>query len=162
MASSSKTKPAARSGKSSGAKSPESFQSLHQRNVAAEILQSYEKLSWYSMQRCEASLFHGARSLPSILHHVSTLVLLRASNYAQSLTQTRLHFQNIVAGFTDDDEAAQVDWREDLTPRGDAVKREKGKERESLGESRAGGGSAVASGSGSARKKRRSDGRVVS
>lgn len=53
MASSSKTSSAARGGKTSGTKSPESFQSLNRRNAAAEILQSYEKLSWYSMQRCE-------------------------------------------------------------------------------------------------------------
>lgn len=56
MASSSRTGPDSRGGKSaSGAKSPESFQSLNDRNNAAEILQSYEKLSWFSMQRCEVS-----------------------------------------------------------------------------------------------------------
>ncbi|KAK3721825.1 hypothetical protein LTR37_002991 [Vermiconidia calcicola] len=128
-------------------KSPESFESLARRNGAAEILQSYEKLSWYSFQRCE------------------------------SLTQTRLHFQNIVAGFTDEDEAAFVHWKTDNTPRtkpGEEAKSgRKGKERVSLG---GGGGDGVAgsstqkpgkereksysagSASGSVKKKRKSDG----
>lgn len=35
------------------ARSPESYASLHRREAAAEILGSYEKLSWYSFQRCE-------------------------------------------------------------------------------------------------------------
>ena len=34
-------------------RSPESFQSLSERNHAAEVLQSYEMLSWYSFSRCE-------------------------------------------------------------------------------------------------------------
>ncbi|KAF2478999.1 hypothetical protein BDY17DRAFT_327807 [Neohortaea acidophila] len=69
------------------ARSPESYESLARRNAAAEILQSYERLSWHSFQRCE------------------------------SLVQTRLHFQNVLAGLTDQDEAALVDWKEDKTPR---------------------------------------------
>ncbi|EME50072.1 hypothetical protein DOTSEDRAFT_20460 [Dothistroma septosporum NZE10] len=52
-------------------KSPESFDSLRRRNTAAEVLQSYEKLSWFSIARCE------------------------------SIVQTRAHFQRIVAGFGD-------------------------------------------------------------
>lgn len=78
------------------------------------------------------------------------------SNSLQSLTQTRLHFQNIVAGFTSEDEAALVDWREDFTPRGDAA-REKDK-----GKQRAGDVGVAAATTGSAKKKRRSDGRAVS
>jgi hypothetical protein len=35
------------------ARSPESFDSLNERNRAAQILQSYEKLSWISFQRGE-------------------------------------------------------------------------------------------------------------
>ncbi|KAK3111217.1 hypothetical protein LTR53_013746 [Teratosphaeriaceae sp. CCFEE 6253] len=66
--------------------SPEAFESLYQRNSAAETLQSYEALSWHSFMRCE------------------------------SLSQTRLHFQNQVAGFTAADEAALVDWKEDCAP----------------------------------------------
>ncbi|KAK3111098.1 hypothetical protein LTR53_013996 [Teratosphaeriaceae sp. CCFEE 6253] len=66
--------------------SPEAFESLYQRNSAAETLQSDEALSWHSFMRCE------------------------------SLSQTRLHFQNQVAGFTAADEAALVDWKEDCTP----------------------------------------------
>ena len=99
-------------------RSPESYVSLQHRNAAAEILQSYEKLSWYSFQRCE------------------------------SLTQTRIHFQNVVAGFTAEDEAQFVDWREDRTPHGcktDAAK-SKGKERVSFAAD-AGGGDGVASNS---------------
>lgn len=87
--------------------------------------------------------------------------------FPQSLTQTRLHFQNIVAGFTDEDEAAIVDWKEDLTPRGEVTKREKGKERVSDVGAGAGGGAVASvtgsgSGSASAKKKRKNDGRVVS
>ncbi|KAK5681115.1 hypothetical protein LTS10_006876 [Elasticomyces elasticus] len=85
--------------------SPEAFQSLYERNEAAEILQRYEMLSWYSFMRCE------------------------------SLTQTRLHFQNIVAGFSAEDEASLVYWKEDFTPHppkpGDTSR--KGKERVSSG-----------------------------
>ncbi|KAK3628476.1 hypothetical protein LTR56_003855 [Elasticomyces elasticus] len=85
--------------------SPEAFQSLFERNEAAEILQRYEMLSWYSFIRCE------------------------------SLTQTRLHFQNIVAGFSAEDEASLVHWKEDYTPHppkpGETSR--KGKERVSSG-----------------------------
>lgn len=147
MASSSRPKPVPRSGKSvSGARSPESFQSLNERNNAAEILQSYEKLSWLSMQRCEV--------------WESSFITGTSANYHQSLTQTRLHFQNIVAGFTRDDEAALIDWKEDLSPRGEVTKTEKGKERVSdVGVGVSGGGSASAASS--AKKKRKSDGRVA-
>lgn len=60
--------------------SPESHESFTRRNNAAEILQSYEKLSWYSYERCEVSLTHPRKSsskqtsqkphfpLPSPLH----------------------------------------------------------------------------------------------
>ena len=41
---------------------------------------------------------------------------LEADQLVKSLPQTRLHFQNIVAGFTADDEKHFIDWREDLTP----------------------------------------------
>lgn len=73
---------------------------------AAEILQSYEKLSWVSFQRCE------------------------------SIAQTRLHLQNIVAGFSKDDEEALVDWKEDFRPHPTKTGEEqnpgrKGKERSS-------------------------------
>lgn len=44
-------------------KSPESFISLQNRNDAARILQSYEKLSWYSFQRGEVSVPLSRRSL---------------------------------------------------------------------------------------------------
>ncbi|KAK4547879.1 hypothetical protein LTR36_010598 [Oleoguttula mirabilis] len=91
-------------------RSPESHVSLDRRNAAAWILQSYEKLSWWSFQRCE------------------------------SMTQTRLHFQNIVAGFTPEDEAGFVDWKEDFSPHPPKAGEEqqarasrKGKERASLG-----------------------------
>lgn len=51
------------------------------------------------------------------------------------MTQTRLHFQNIVAGFTLEDEASWVDWKTDNTPRpksGEEQKQSrKGKERAS-------------------------------
>ncbi|KAK4636023.1 hypothetical protein CLAFUW4_00310 [Fulvia fulva] len=57
--------------KTKSPKSPESFDSLRRRNTAAEVLQSYEKLSWLSTSRCE------------------------------SIVQTRAHFQRIVAGFGD-------------------------------------------------------------
>jgi hypothetical protein len=62
--------------------------------------------------------------------------------------QTRLHFQNIVAGFTDEDEASLVDWKTDTTPRlrpGDETRSSrKGKERVSSG-----GGDGIAGSSGS-------------
>ncbi|KAH9825778.1 hypothetical protein Tdes44962_MAKER03989 [Teratosphaeria destructans] len=51
-------------------KSPESHLSFARRREAAEILQSYEKLSWLSFERCEVSI-----------------------------PQTRLYCQNIIAGF---------------------------------------------------------------
>ncbi|KAI5369572.1 hypothetical protein Slin15195_G004470 [Septoria linicola] len=64
----------------------ESIESLRRRNEAAEILQSYEKLAWYSYDRCE------------------------------TLTQTRIHFQCILAGLTPEQEEANVHWQEDFTP----------------------------------------------
>ncbi|KAK4555578.1 hypothetical protein LTR86_007331 [Recurvomyces mirabilis] len=88
-------------------RSPESYHSLARRSEAAEILQSYEMLSWWSFARCE------------------------------SLAQTRLHFQNIVAGFTDEDEASFVHWRVDHSPhpakQAALVASRKGKERVSAG-----------------------------
>ncbi|PIB00750.1 hypothetical protein CB0940_01048 [Cercospora beticola] len=65
----------------------ESIESQRRRNEAAEILQSYEQLSWYAYQRCE------------------------------TLTQTRIHFRCIVAGITPEQEEANVHWREDFPPR---------------------------------------------
>lgn len=61
------------------------------------------------------------------------------------MTQTRLHFQNIVAGFTPEDEAALVDWKEDFAPLPpkpgvDPRPSRKGKERVSSG----GGGDGIA------------------
>ena len=65
----------------------------------------------------------------------------------QSLVQTRLHFQNVVAGFTPQDEEMLVDWKLDLTPRtfpaADAARRgHRGKEHggSAVGESAAVGG----------------------
>lgn len=51
-----------------------------------------------------------------------------------------MHFQNIVAGFTDGDEARLIDWKEDFSPRSpkpgaadpELKGSRKGKERESL------------------------------
>ncbi|KAI7168266.1 hypothetical protein KC352_g25409 [Hortaea werneckii] len=133
-------------------RSSESYHSFAQREEAARILQSYEKLSWYSYARCE------------------------------SLAQTRLHFRNLVAGFTPTDEAAHIDYTEDLAPlpsagrsHGDGSREEvagatkasrKGKERASLsggadggvgGESPARGGSSAPASAGK-KKKRRSEG----
>ncbi|RMY97454.1 hypothetical protein D0860_08644 [Hortaea werneckii] len=135
----------------------ESYHSFAQREEAARILQSYEKLSWYSYARCE------------------------------SLAQTRLHFRNLVAGFTPTDEAAHIDYTEDLAPLpsagtihggADGSREEvagamkasrKGKERASLpggggadggdvgGEGPARGGSSAPSSAGK-KKKRRSEG----
>lgn len=64
----------------------------------------------------------------------------------QSLTQTRLHFQNIVAGFTEEDEAKLVDYKTDNTPRlkpGEGKGDRKGKGRMSAGDG-SGGGDGVA------------------
>ncbi|KAK6428338.1 hypothetical protein LTR95_015517 [Oleoguttula sp. CCFEE 5521] len=70
--------------------SPESYASLARRNAAAETLQSYERLSWHAAARNE------------------------------SLVQTRLHFQNIIAGFDDSDRHAWSTvskvWKTDTTP----------------------------------------------
>ncbi|KAF7186809.1 hypothetical protein HII31_11769 [Pseudocercospora fuligena] len=85
--------------------SPEAYDSLRRRNGAAEILQSYEKLSWHAFKRCE------------------------------TITQTRMHFQCVVAGFTTEDEEKRIHWKEDFTPHpGHETKSSrKGKERASLG-----------------------------
>ncbi|KAK5116383.1 hypothetical protein LTR62_007930 [Meristemomyces frigidus] len=96
--------------------SPESFHDLARRCEAAEVLQSYEMLSWFSFARCE------------------------------SITQTRLHFQNLLAGFTDQDESLQIDWRTDTSPfpakktTQVATSSRKGKERVSLADGAVGGG----------------------
>nr|OQO27959.1 hypothetical protein B0A51_03804 [Rachicladosporium sp. CCFEE 5018] len=70
--------------------SPEDYASLARRNAAAETLQSYERLSWHAAARNE------------------------------SLVQTRLHFQNIIAGFDDSDTHAWSTvskvWKTDTTP----------------------------------------------
>ncbi|KAM0703439.1 hypothetical protein Q7P35_009378 [Cladosporium inversicolor] len=130
-------------------RSPETHASLALRNQAAEILQSYEQLSWYALDRNE------------------------------SLSQTRLHFLSLLSGFTPADEAAQVDWKTDtsphaglgalpisiytgLEPLGGEGRRKssvggKGKERASVGGSgRASPRTSLGGeGSGSARKKKR-------
>ncbi|KAF2173186.1 hypothetical protein M409DRAFT_17131 [Zasmidium cellare ATCC 36951] len=90
------------------ARSPESFDSLRTRDAAAEILQSYEKLSWFSFHRCE------------------------------TIMQTRQHFQRVAAGFDSDAEAKNVRWEEDFTRHPKSAEEEakssrKGKERVSLG-----------------------------
>lgn len=54
--------PAAEPTKTRKAASPESFDSLRRRNGAAEILQSYEKLSWHAFKRCEVYASHSAGS----------------------------------------------------------------------------------------------------
>ncbi|KAI7342056.1 hypothetical protein KC354_g16655 [Hortaea werneckii] len=137
-------------GTAMGSKPPRSSESYHafaQREEAARILQSYERLSWYSYARCE------------------------------SLAQTRLHFRNLVAGFGPDDEAAHIDYTEDLAPFLPSSKREeavglkasrKGKERASLsgvdgggggpGGSPARDGEGIATPSSAGKKKRRSEG----
>jgi hypothetical protein len=56
----------------------------------------------------------------------------------QSLVQTRLHFQNIIAGFDSEDEATFIDWHESLEPRlskagADPRSVRKGKERVASG-----------------------------
>ncbi|CZT16720.1 uncharacterized protein RCC_02555 [Ramularia collo-cygni] len=66
---------------------PESFASLSARNDAVKILQSYEKLSWCAFARCE------------------------------TIQQTRLYFQNIVAGFNAQDEEGMILWKEDFSKR---------------------------------------------
>nr|OQO26984.1 hypothetical protein B0A51_05001 [Rachicladosporium sp. CCFEE 5018] len=70
--------------------SPEDYASLARRNAAAETLQSYDRLSWHAAARNE------------------------------SLVQTRLHFQNIIAGFDDSDTHAWSTvskvWKTDTTP----------------------------------------------
>lgn len=133
-------------------RSPETHASLALRNTAAETLQSYEQLSWHALSRNE------------------------------SLAQTRLHFLSLLAGFTADDESAQIDWKTDNTPHapdalptsiytgleplgGEGRRKSssagKGKERASLGGGAGGSGRASprtslgGEGSGSARKKKR-------
>ena len=99
----------------------------------------------------------------------------------KSITQTRLHFQNIVAGFTPEDEARYVDWKEDFTshppkPGEETKASRKGKERLSAGggdgvagssntgspgrvkATREKGSNAAGSGASQAKKKRRSGG----
>ncbi|OTA36621.1 hypothetical protein BTJ68_02902 [Hortaea werneckii EXF-2000] len=95
----------------------------------------------------------------------------------ESLAQTRLHFRNLVAGFGPDDEAAHIDYTEDLAPFLPSSKREeavglkasrKGKERASLsgvdgggggpGGSPARDGEGIATPSSAGKKKRRSEG----
>ncbi|KAI6788408.1 hypothetical protein KC363_g5159 [Hortaea werneckii] len=125
-------------------RSSESYHAFAQREEAARVLQSYERLSWYSYARCE------------------------------SLAQTRLHFRNLVAGFGPDDEAAHRGYTEDLTPLPSSKREEvagvkasrKGKERASLlgvdgggggdaGGSPARGGEGIATPSSAGKKKKR-------
>ncbi|KAK5136044.1 hypothetical protein LTR08_004298 [Meristemomyces frigidus] len=109
-----------RPGPRTSTRSPESHMSVEIRNNAAQVLQSYQWLSWWSFARSE------------------------------SIAQTRLHFQSLVAGFNSDDEASLVDWKEDCSPHPPKPGEEasgskggrKGKERASL--PGAGNGDAVA------------------
>lgn len=86
---------------------------------------------------------------PSRLFYFGVIVANSGETRVKSITQTRLHFQNIVAGFTEDDEKKYIDWTDDFTPHppkpGEEGKQQsrKGKERV-----RAGGGNGVAGGSG--------------
>ncbi|SMR42447.1 unnamed protein product [Zymoseptoria tritici ST99CH_1A5] len=113
------------------ARSPESFDSLNERNRATQILQSYEKLSWISFQRGE------------------------------TIAQTRVHFQNKIAGFSAEDEANRLKWKEDFTRRAgnESKPSRKGKERMSSGGAPADGKAskaktAVGASPGSSRKAR--------
>lgn len=71
----------------SRSQTPESIESLRRRSEAADVLESYEKLSWYAATRCE------------------------------TITQTRIHFKCIVSGITAAQEEETVFWKEDFTPR---------------------------------------------
>lgn len=163
MATTSAGSPSLRTPSVKSARSRESFESLYKRSQAAEILQSYEKLSWYSFQRAEVR--NGATNQFRIGLHADCLFALR-----QSMVQTRLYFQNIVAGFTEQDEQALVYWKEDFTPHalkpGEDAKGSR-KERDAGGAEQgrsAGKGkgreksNSNGSASGSAKKKRRSSG----
>lgn len=86
-------------------RTPESIESLRRRNEAAEILESYEKLSWYSTARCEVSI-----------SFFCNLFLECLLTWCQTITQTRIHFQCIVAGITAAQEEENVYWKEDFTP----------------------------------------------
>lgn len=96
---------------------PESFESLANRNAAVKILQSYEKLSWISFERCEVSLYlilliFSLHPDPRLFSNLPCAV---SDHDIQTIQQTRLHFQNLVAGFTAEDEAATILWKEDFT-----------------------------------------------
>lgn len=134
----SRSKPEART-----ARSPESFESMRERDHAAEILQSYEMLSWYAIRRCEVCVL-----LRSIDHSSICLTI------SQTITQTRMHFQCIVAGFTEEDTKKRRVWIEDFTPHSPKPGQEsrsshKGKDRASLGGEKESAAKSASGGSGS-------------
>lgn len=103
------TRPTASNTPTTRTRSPETHESLHRRNVAAEILQSYEMLSWFALDRNEVRSSDNTASSPlALLAHTRSTI--------QSLAQTRLHFLSQLAGFTEEDEQAQVTWKPDTTP----------------------------------------------
>lgn len=58
--------------------------------------------------------------------------------FLQTITQTRLHYQRVVAGFDNDIEGEDIKWKEDFTRHPRSAEEEsrssrKGKERASLG-----------------------------
>jgi hypothetical protein len=116
-------------------RSPETYASLSVRNAAAEILQSYEQLSWYALERNEVRVTVAKKkqktspsspSKPSTSPtpalqtslRSSTLSLPDSLTLAKSLSQTRLHFLSLLSGFNAADAAAKVDWKLDHTPHG--------------------------------------------
>jgi hypothetical protein len=67
---------------SKGRRSPESYHSLQIRVRAAEILQSYETLSWFSSSRCEVRMcLFTLVSLPCIPSAFATAQTHLAEHY---------------------------------------------------------------------------------
>ncbi|KXT11524.1 hypothetical protein AC579_6580 [Pseudocercospora musae] len=129
--------------------SPEAYDSLRRRNGAAEILQSYERLSWHAFKRCEVCFFE-----VKLLSQKSDIDIFPS----QTITQTRMHFQGVVAGFTTEDEKKRIHWKEDFTPHSghETKSSRKGKEGASFSGSAADSSSKAASSSRSREKKDRS------
>ena len=98
--------------KSRPARSPEPFEHLAGREEAAQILQSYENLSWYAAQRREVS--HIPPSATEL--ELRICESLKLISNPQSIPQTRLHFQSVIAGFTASDAQPYIQWRTDTTP----------------------------------------------
>lgn len=66
------SRPTASNTSATRTRSPETHESLHRRNVAAEILQSYETLSWFALDRNEVRISPekpAAASPPALLAH---------------------------------------------------------------------------------------------